>query len=94
MFVKIGNRGTFTRLSCSPASFQIYLWNRIFTHINSCSKNVFGIFFFFSSFSVIDHFCVTSHMTNCVFGRHVGGKTKKNKKSFWKKYVNNIEYNR
>ena len=30
----------------------------------------------------IDHFRVTSHMTNCVFGRHVGGKTKKNKKSF------------
>ena len=44
--------------------------------------------------SYIDHFRVTSHMTNCVFGRHVGGKTKKNKKSFWKKYVNNIEYNR
>ena len=30
----------------------------------------------------IDHFRVTSHMTNCVFSRHVGGKTKKNKKSF------------
>ena len=30
----------------------------------------------------IDHFCVTSHMTKCVFGHHVGGKTKKNKKSF------------
>ena len=29
----------------------------------------------------IDHFRVTSHMTNCLFGRHVGGKTKKNKKS-------------
>ena len=26
IFVKIGSRRTFTRLSCSPASFQIYLW--------------------------------------------------------------------
>ena len=32
----------------------------------------------------IDHFGVTSHMTNCVFGRHVGGKTKNNKNVFEK----------
>ena len=33
IFVKIGNRGTFTRLSCSPAIFQIYLWKY------SCGKS-------------------------------------------------------
>ena len=67
--------------SSSPACSNHIYWKRCFIcqNIKRPAKK-----FPLSQASAedIDHFRVTSHMTNCVFGRHVGGKTKKNKKSF------------